>query len=214
VRRQTAALIVAAGTLGTVALGGGLTAWASWSVDLTNGRGALKAAALPTMDEPEAEATSRIPRVEWAAMTFASGHPVGGYVVIRRTGDVRAEACRVPASTLSCADAEAKPGSTVTYTVQAVAGTRWTGPESPASDSVHVPGKPARTESVKEKSPSTVGSTSTADTQTNGGGQDDDNVSGPTEQAEATAPAPSVSPSASASPSPSVTDGGEGGGAG
>ncbi|MEU4618912.1 hypothetical protein AB0G04_02875 [Actinoplanes sp. NPDC023801] len=146
-RRRTAALIVAAGTLGAVAVGSGITAWADWSVEMTNGRGSLRAAALPTVAQPRAEVNAKMkaagPRVDWTAVKLASGHSVGGYLVVRHTGDTRAEACRVPASKLTCVDSEATPGSSVTYTVQALAGTRWTGPASPASEPVRVPGKPS-----------------------------------------------------------------------
>jgi hypothetical protein len=157
VRRRTAALIVAAGTLGAVAVGSGITAWANWSVELTNGRGSLKAAALPAMDRPEAGEDGSAPRVAWAAVEFASGHPVGGYVVIRHSENAQAEACRVPASTLACSDFGAKPGK-VTYTVRAIAGTRWAGPASPASAQVQVTGKPVANNLVKESSSVATGS--------------------------------------------------------
>src|SRR5688572_14675298 len=98
-RRHTAGMILAAGTLGAVAVGSGITAWASWSVELTNGRGSLRAGALPTVSEPDAKVTGGAPRVSWTAVRFASGHPVGGYAVIRRAGGTPTEACRVPATT-------------------------------------------------------------------------------------------------------------------
>jgi hypothetical protein len=152
VRRRTAALILAAGTLGAAAVGSGLTAWANWSVEMTNGRGALKSATLPTVDRPIAEENGSTPLVRWDAVRFASGHPVGGYLVIRHSKEAQAEACRVPVSTLSCSDNGAMPGTSVTYTVRAIAGTRWVGPASPASGSVRVTGKPGEKNPTKESS--------------------------------------------------------------
>jgi hypothetical protein len=221
VRRRTAALIVAAGTLGAVAVGSGITAWANWSVELTNGRGSLKAAALPAMDRPEATENGSAPRVAWSAVKFVSGHPVGGYVVIRQSDNAQAEACRVPASTLTCFDVGAKPGR-VTYTVRAIAGTRWAGPASPASAQVQVTGKPGANNLAKESSSGTTGSEEKSP-----GAGTEQKPKGDTDEAEESAtpvktPAPGPSSSGPAQgtgpeategvPAPTVTTGAESGG--
>ncbi|WP_433792076.1 hypothetical protein [Actinoplanes sp. CA-252034] len=218
-RRRTAAGIVAAGAVAAVALGSGLTAWAGWAVGTSNGAATLRGETLPSVGKPEAVLNGAgVPRVSWVGVEFPSGAAVGGYAVTRHVGAVRVEVCRVAAATSTCTDLTAEPGSSVTYTVRAVAGDRWAGAASPKSGSLTVPGGAT---AAKRPTPAVTDSDMGAGKKvvSDGGG---DGVDGAAATPTSPAPGPpSSAPSAtagpatsSASPSPSVTAGGEGGGAG
>jgi hypothetical protein len=209
-----AVAIVAAGAMGAIALGSGLSAWATWAVGTTNGSATLRGDALPVVGKPEAVLTSDgVPKVSWGSVTFPSGAAVGGYAVVRHAGSARDEVCRVAATTLSCTDAAAEAGSAVSYTVRAVAGDRWAGEPSQVSEVLAVPGGPAaRTAVVKEGA-----GDSDAKVEKAGSGGDGDGVDGAAQPTTSPDPGPTSSaPSApvepattSGSPSPSVTAGGE-----
>lgn len=221
-------MIVAAGAISAVAMGSGLTAWASWSVGSTGGRASIKADNLPAVGKPAVGRSAALkggaPKVEWEAVRFPSGHAVGGYVVTRHAGLVQAEVCRVTAVMLTCTDSAAKPGTSVTYTVRAIAGKRWSGPPSPISDPVTVPGKPTASD-LAAGTPSSVNAGSGPSDEASGrntGGSTagektpagNDAAGGGGSKADATsepAPVPATSSSAvesaSVAPSPTVTAG-------
>lgn len=220
-------MIVAAGAIGAVAMGSGLTAWAAWSVGSATAPASVRADALPPVGTPDAAIRAGAPRVQWTAVRSRSGQAVGGYVVTRHAGAVKTEACRVTTAVLTCSDPSAAAGSRVTYTVRAIAGTRWAGPPSPASDPVRVPGRPATSDLAAETpSPANTGPGSgskptgaeTGGGRTGGGDAEVGDAPGGkvTEKAgETAAPVPGPATSAPVAvptaPSPSVT-GGEGGG--
>lgn len=139
-RRGLATGIVAAGAAAVIAVGSGLTAWANWSVETASGLATLQGDVLPRVGKPTAELVGGVPKVSWVGVRFPSGAAVGGYAVVRHVGNVQGEVCQVGSATLTCADGAAEAGSSVTYTVRAVAGDRWAGVASPASESVVVPG--------------------------------------------------------------------------
>jgi hypothetical protein len=219
VRRAVAAGIVGAGVVGALALGSGLTAWATWAVGTTTGSAALQGETLPVVGKPEAVLTSGgVPKISWVGVRFPSGAAVGGYAVARRVGTAQDEVCRVAAATLTCTDTAAVPGSPVTYTVRAVAGDRWAGVASPKSDQLTVPGATA----PGPAGPAAKGSVPKVEEKgrrvvPDGDGEGVDGAVTPTTNPEpgptSSAPSAIVVPvPGSASPSSSVADGGEGGG--
>ncbi|WP_433827217.1 hypothetical protein ACQP2E_34865 [Actinoplanes sp. CA-015351] len=132
--------ILVAGVAGTLAAGAGLAAWADWNVGGSSGRATARAEQMPEVGKPGVEVPAKgVPRISWTAVTFESGRPVGGYVVTRRIDDkVDAVACTAPTGTLTCSDEQAPAEQKIVYLVNAVAGTRWTGPLSPHSKPVRV----------------------------------------------------------------------------
>jgi hypothetical protein len=218
-----AAGIVAVGAVAAIALGSGLTAWATWAVGTTHGSATLRGDALPAVGRPDAVLNSGgVPKISWVGVRFPSGAAVGGYAVVRHVGAAQDEVCRVAAATLTCTDTAAAPGSTVAYSVRAVAGDRWAGDPSPKSDPLTVAGG-AGPAGLAVEEPVTESTESSAEEgKKDGSDGDGDGADGAVEAATSPSPGPASSaPSAavepaasSASPSPSVTDGGEGGGGG
>ncbi|MBW6433247.1 hypothetical protein KZ829_05750 [Actinoplanes hulinensis] len=203
-RRQTAALIVAAGALGAIAVGGGLSAWADWSVGTTSGQVVSTGDTLPGMKKPVVELAGGVPRVSWEAVEFGSGQAVGGFVVFRHDGGDRLAVCRGPATKLTCTDDKAEAGRAVTYTVAAIAGDHWTGPASPISDLVIRPGGPGAA-SLAAGSPTPSATPETGRAGEDGTGRTEaGRTVQPTASPSGTAPETSASPSAAASPSPST----------
>jgi hypothetical protein len=218
-RRRTASGIVAAGTAVVMALGSGITAWATWSVGTANGAATLQGETLPVVGKPDAVLNSGgVPKVSWRSVTFRSGAAVGGYAVVRHAGSARAEVCRVAATTLSCTDAAAEAGSAVSYTVRAVAGDRWAGEPSQVSAVLSVPDGPvARTAVVKEGAGERDAKVEKAGSDGDGDGVDGaaQPTTNPDPGPTSSAPSPSVEPATtSGSPSPSGPAGGESGVAG
>jgi hypothetical protein len=138
-RRRAVALVLAVGVTGALAAGGGLAAWANWSVGSSVTPFTAASARIPAMSPPHAELDGDVPEIEWTGVQLAPGRPVGGYVVIRQDGADRAVACTVAASVTDCRDSAAVAGDTVTYVVHATLGANWAGKDSGPSDPVQIP---------------------------------------------------------------------------
>ncbi|MBO3740365.1 hypothetical protein [Actinoplanes flavus] len=200
-KRRTAALIVASGALGAIAVGGGLSAWADWSVGTTSGQMIATGDTLPVATKPVAKLAGGVPRVSWEAVGFGSGQAVGGYVVFRHDGDDRLAVCRGPATKLTCIDDKAVVGRAVTYTVAATAGDHWTGPASPISDLVIRPAVPGAA-GLAVGSPTPSASTGTGQVEETGTGRTESGGAvEPTASPSGTATEATASPSAEPSPS-------------
>ncbi|MEV6298265.1 hypothetical protein AB0M02_02540 [Actinoplanes sp. NPDC051861] len=184
-RRAGKAAVLAGGVGVSLALGAGLTAWASWSVPVSSGRGTAATEKMPRVGTPSAELSGKDVQISWPKATFSSGAPVGGYVVTRLTADARAVACTVPSTRLTCLDEKAPQGKGEwSYVVHATAGAHWTGP---ASEPVQVRrGKQEREEAASQKAPQPA--------QTE-----------PAIAAAQAGPTPSASPTTSAAPTEAVT---------
>ncbi|GAA1588804.1 hypothetical protein [Actinoplanes couchii] len=119
------------------------------------------------------------------------------------------EVCRVPAATLSCVDGSVRAGSTVAYTVRAVAGQRWSGPNGPLSDRITVPAEKTLDQATRKTEETTAQKRDPAQEKSaeprkdSGSGTGDD---GPQPSASVTpgpsAEPPAASPPAHSSPSP------------
>lgn len=134
--RLGAAMVV--GVAATIALGGGISAWASWSASSTSGKATGKVAAIPVMESPKAVLKDGVPKISWDAINV-SGSAVDTYVVLRNSGGVKREVvCTVPASGRTCKDTTAQPGTKVKYAVYATLST-WSGKISAFSDPVTLP---------------------------------------------------------------------------
>ncbi|GAA0416494.1 hypothetical protein Aca07nite_08850 [Actinoplanes capillaceus] len=203
-RRRSAAAIVAAVAVGAIAVGSGLSAWATWTVGTASGQATVQGDSLPGVNKPVAELAGGVVRVSWEAVEFGSGQAVGGYVVFRHDGGDRLAVCRGPATKLTCTDDNAEVGRAVTYTVAAIAGDHWTGPASPISDLVIRPGGPGAA-SLAAGSPTSAATSETGRAEEDETGRTEAGKTvEPTASPSGTAPSSSASPSAAASPSPST----------
>lgn len=195
-------MIVAGTVVGAIAVGSGLSAWATWAVGTTEGQATLRGDTLPTVKKPDAALVDGVPEIGWEAVRLGSGQAVGGYVVFRHDGDDRLAVCRGPATKLTCIDDEAEVGRAVTYTVAAIAGDHWTGPASPISDLVIRPGGPgAASLAAGSPTPSATSETGQAGEDRTGRTEAGKTVE-PTASPSGPAPETSASPSAPTSPSP------------
>ncbi len=119
------------------------TAWAFWTAPTAPGsHGAAEAATVGRADRPTATAQGRDVTVGWPAATLSSGAPVTGYEVRRHAAGTTTTAavgagCAGTLTATTCTEADV-PEGTWTYTVTALVGESWRGPDSQASDDVVV----------------------------------------------------------------------------
>jgi hypothetical protein len=133
-RRLTVAVVV-------VLLAAAATAaWAYWTVEATSGSaGAAAATSVNQGSTPTAVANiDHSITVSWSATTLANGDPVDGYLVTRydATSPFAAQTtladCNGVVDALTCTETAVPPGSWQ-YTITAVKGDNWMGPESEKS---------------------------------------------------------------------------------
>jgi hypothetical protein len=135
--RRLTFTVVSVTAMASLALGGSLSAWASWTTGGDTGRTSVVAADIPRMSRPGAELSDGSPKIAWTELKGLRGVR---YVVLRSGGDTRsAVACTVNAPARSCRDTKAKPGTKASYTVHAEIGTRWAGRPSEPSAVVTIP---------------------------------------------------------------------------
>ena len=118
------------------------SALAAWSVQ-GSGHAAAAATTMPVGKTPTARASGSDVTVTWAAATFPSGTPVGGYDIRRYNAATGAPAtvganCSGTVTATTCIEHNV-PAGTWTYTDIPVQES-WTGGESPASNQVQVTG--------------------------------------------------------------------------
>jgi hypothetical protein len=131
-----------AGALLAVTLTAG-TAWAFWTTGTAPGsNGAAAAATVGQPDSPVATAQGRDVTVSWSPTTLSSGAAVAGYRLSRSAaGDPTPQpigvGCSGLVATTSCTETGVPEGRW-RYTVTAVVGDNWRGPDSRASNEVVV----------------------------------------------------------------------------
>lgn len=119
------------------------TSWAFWATPTAPGsNGAAEAATVERTDRPTATAQGSNVTVSWPATTLSSGAPVAGYRLTRyapgaTTPEPTGAGCAGVVTAATCTET-AVPEGTWSYTVTAVVGDNWRGPDSQASNEVVV----------------------------------------------------------------------------
>lgn len=140
-RRVVRRTALTGGVAVSIALAGSMVTYASWNSASVSREFTVRSAAIPRMAAPRI-APGAQPRIAWTPVRLTAKVPVERYRVTRHLGTVAQVACEVPATARPvCEDRYAPPGYRTTYTVAAAHGRHWTGPESPASAVVTVPGE-------------------------------------------------------------------------
>lgn len=129
-------------TAGAVCLAGGFAAWAYWTASaVTGSSGAAFATSVNTATAPTvSKQSAQNVTVSWPAVTLGNGVAATGYLVKRvdaatSTAQTVLSGCAGTLSTLSCTES-AVPAGSWRYSVHAVYGTIWSGPDSPASTTI------------------------------------------------------------------------------
>ena len=140
-RRVVRRTALTGGVAASLALAGSMVTYASWSSATVSREFTVRSAAIPQTAAPRVTPGPR-PRIAWTAVRLTAKVPVERYRVTRHLGAVAQVACEVPATARPvCEDRYAPPGYRATYTVAAVHGRHWIGPESPESAVVTAPGE-------------------------------------------------------------------------